>query len=107
MTLNLDLQAMVVPLRRGTTIDEQFRDFHEANPHVFNNLRTLALRLKQQGRTRIGMKMLFEVLRYQYLIHTEGDAFRLNNNYTSRYTRLLCEKEPSLGGLFETRSLRS
>jgi hypothetical protein len=98
---------MVVPLRRGTTIDEQFRDFHEANPHVFNNLRTLALRLKQQGRTRIGMKMLFEVLRYQYLVHTEGDSFRLNNNYTSRYTRLLCEKEPSLDGLFEKRSLRS
>ena len=35
------------------------------------------------------------------------DQFRLNNNWTGMYARLLMENEPTLAGLFETRELRS
>lgn len=103
----LDLRQMVIPSQRRSSLDERFRDFHAANPHVYENLRLMALRLKRQGRSRIGIKMLFEVMRYEYLIHTEGDSYRLNNSFTSRYARLLAENEPALRGIFETRSLRT
>jgi hypothetical protein len=38
---------------------------------------------------------------------TVGDDFKLNNNYHSRYARLIMEREPGLDGFFETRGLRS
>jgi hypothetical protein len=37
----------------------------------------------------------------------DGEEFKLNNNYTSRYARLLMEREAGLSGLFATRELRA
>ncbi len=89
------------------TIAERFAAFHELNPHVYAALRTLALRLHGTGRRRGSIKQLFEVLRYEYSLRTEGDEYKLNNNYHSRYARLLMENEQALQGWFETRELRS
>lgn len=37
---------------------------------------------------------------------TKGEPFKLNNDFRSRYTRLLMQQEPELQGFFETRTLR-
>jgi hypothetical protein len=87
---------------------ERFNWFHENNPHVYRNLRALALGMRRQrGKKRVGIKMLYEVLRYQYDIQTAGEEFKLNNNYTAYYARLLMAQEPELAGLFEVREIRS
>ena len=90
-----------------TPIEERFRLFHEANPQVYRELRRLALPLAHAGRKHLGIKMLWENLRYQYALTTDDGEYKLNNNYTSRYARLLMEREPDLAGLFETRDLRA
>jgi hypothetical protein len=88
------------------TIDEAFARFHEDNPHVYDELRMLALRARRRGATKIGIGMLFEVLRWRQTLRTDGDAYKLNNNYRSRYARMLMA-EPELAGCFETRGLRA
>ncbi|HEY5316508.1 MAG TPA: hypothetical protein VIJ20_00910 [Solirubrobacteraceae bacterium] len=47
--------------------------------------------------------MLFEVLRFETGLKTEGDPFKLNNDYRAPYARMMMEREPDLAGLFETR----
>lgn len=91
------------------TITQQFNIFRAANPWVEEELARLALELRKKGRRRIGMKMLFEVVRWQFMRRTEdpNSNFQLNNNYTSRYARLLEFKYPALRGLFETRRLKT
>jgi hypothetical protein len=89
------------------SIDTCFERFHEDNPDVYQRLVTLARKLKERGHARCGIKMLFEVLRWQHAMKTVGDDFKLNNNYHSRYARLIMEREPGLDGFFETRGLRS
>ena len=90
---------------RGATLEEQFAAFHSANPHVYQALRRLAVQMVRRGHRRIGIKMLFEVLRWQYAMQTIDDSdFKLNNSYTSFYARLLMEREPELAGYFETRT---
>lgn len=89
------------------TLAEQFRAFHEANPEVYEELRDLALGLRRRGRTRYGIASLFEVLRWQRALKTQGDVFKLNNNYRAFYARLLMEREPDLAGFFETREQTS
>lgn len=99
----LDLEPIVEVGRvQGETIDERFQRFHERNPHVYRLLREMALGLKAR-RQRMGMKGLFEVLRWQYMVRTAGDDFKLNNDYTAPYARLLMAEEPQLRGFFETR----
>lgn len=90
------------------SIEERFERFHADNPHVYENLKLLALQLKRrEGKRKVGMKMLFEVLRYEYRLQTRGDKFKLNNDYTSRYARLMMKQEPELANFFYTRELRS
>ena len=86
-------------------MEQQFEPSTQANPHVYSALRHLALDAARHGR-RLGIAMLFEVLRWQYAMTTTDEAseFKLNNNYRAFYARLLMEREPDLQDYFETRT---
>ena len=95
--------------RPAESIQEAFDRFHAANPWVYTELRSMTLELVRAGRDRIGMKMLFEVLRWRWLRATTdtSSTFHLNNSYTSRYARLIAENTPELEGVFETRRIKT
>lgn len=85
------------------SIAQAFTQFHSDNPHVYKALVKLARDLKRNGHETYGMKGLFEVLRWQHAIKTKGSIFKLNNNYTSMYARLIMRKELGLKGFFKIR----
>jgi hypothetical protein len=99
---------ILVPVGPGT-IAEAFDRFHSANPWVYDALVKLARDLRRRGRDRVGIGMLFEVLRWQWFMTTTDAAsdFKLNNNYRSRYARLIMDREPDLADMFSTRILTS
>jgi hypothetical protein len=92
----------------SSATEEAFRLFHAANPEVYDRLVSLARGLVRKGNRRVGIKMLFEVLRWHHMA-TAGDAdgFKLNNNYHSYYARLIMHREPDLAGVFELRRLNA
>lgn len=90
--------------RAPKSLAERFEHFHATNPHVFAELRALALRAKASGIERWSVDALFHVLRWERAIATRSDdGFRLNNNYTSHYARRLMDEVPELAGFFNTR----
>ena len=91
------------------SIEARFALFHEANPWVYAELVRLTRELVRRGRCRVGIKMLFEVLRWQYQMRTDDPTsdFKLNNSLTSRYARRIMEHEPDLAGIYETRQLKA
>ncbi|MDX3224581.1 MULTISPECIES: hypothetical protein [unclassified Streptomyces] len=89
------------------TIQAQFEAFHQLNPWVLRALESLTADYLKRGATRVGIGMLFEVLRWRYATATEGDEFRLNNNFRSRYARLLIERHPEWAPAFKVRALRA
>jgi hypothetical protein len=91
------------------TLDQQFTAFHRLNPWVYDTLVTLARDLVDHGQPRIGIGMLFEVMRWHWFMTTIDPVseFKLNNNYRSRYARLIMDQEPDLFDVFEVRALRS
>jgi hypothetical protein len=104
-TLEVPPPAHVGPSPEAT-IREAFLRFHKENPHVYRELVSRARRVRERGyRGKIGIGMLFEVLRWRHLLQTVGDDFKLNNNYRSYYARLIMRNEPDLVGIFELRKL--
>lgn len=99
----------VVPtVHAKATHAERFEAFHAANPWVYVALVRLARDEHERGAERCGMKYLFEVLRWHYRRATSGDPeFKLNNNLTSRYARLIAKQEADLADLFELRELKA
>lgn len=99
----------VTTAMRDRTIAQSFTDFHRSNPWVYRHLVSLTREMIGKGHKKIGIKMLYEVLRWQTLMgtHDEASDFKLCNNYHSRYARLIMDKNPDLDGVFELRELRA
>jgi hypothetical protein len=92
---------------RKPTIQERFDAWMAANPEVYDEIVRLARQAKDAGRTRCGMKELWEVARWHLRLRTRGDDYRWNNDYTAPMARLIQEREPDLAHLFETRKRRT
>lgn len=92
---------------QAATIQQQFADFHALNPWVLTALEQLTADYLARGAERVGIGMLFEVLRWRYARATHGQDFRLNNNFRSRYVRLLIDRRPEWAPAFEVRALRT
>ena len=96
--------SLPVTLLGSGPITKKFWEFHKANPGVYLELKKLALDLKKKGHRHYGIKGLFEVLRWHRAMETQGSEFKLNNNYTALYARLLMHYEHSLEGFFAIRN---
>ncbi len=101
-----DIVQQHVHTNPAPTIHDAFLAFDDANPHVYEALVQLALDLANRGHRRIGIGMLFEVLRWQTAMVTTDSGFKLNNNYRSHYARAIMDNVPDLAGIFELRELR-
>lgn len=97
----------IVPTPSGLTIEESFGLFHHGNPHIYRLLKQMAIDYKRKGHAHCGMKMLWEALRYSSAVKTRGEPYKLNNNYTALYARLLMKQERELVGFFEVRGRRA
>lgn len=98
-----NLPPIVLPTDgRGKTKIERFAEFHAANPHVYEALRDMALKAKRAGIQRGGVKAMCEALRWSS-IATRGEDWKINNDFTAFYARLLEKNNPDLRGFFEMR----
>lgn len=89
-----------------TEAEKKFKAFDEKNPRVYDELVRLTLQAHEKGRTKIGIKMLIEVVRWNRFIRTTDGDFKINNNYAPRYARKIMSTYPELGDIFNTRDLR-
>lgn len=92
---------------KESRIQREFEEFHRANPHVYELLCKYARQVKDAGRSRYSMDAIFHRIRWHVRIELrKADPFKLNDHYTSRYARLVMEREPDLKDFFETRELK-
>jgi hypothetical protein len=82
---------------------EAFLDWHEDNPHIYDGLVRLAREVKAAGFDRCSLRLLYERLRWESMFETEGEAYKMPNNWVPGYARLLMHLEPDeFGDMFET-----
>ena len=92
------------------SIQVQFQRFHAKHPEVYEGLVRLARQWRSRYRGPWSVDAAYHVLRFQTVMAGQPDPdedYKLNNNYTSRYARLIMDTCPDLEGVFETRKLRS
>lgn len=101
--LNLNFEPIIEI--KGDSIPERFKRFHAANRHVYDALVNLARQFRQRrADSKIGIGMLYEVLRWNYYMTTESeDDYKLSNDFRACYARLIMSQEPDLKGIFQTK----
>lgn len=90
------------------TIQEKFEKYNNDNPIVYDTLVALAREAKRAGKTKLGVKLLVERARWELMFNVKTlEEFKINNSFTSRYARLIMEKEKDLNGFFDLKMLKS
>lgn len=83
----------------------RFEQFHAENPIVYPTLVGLAREwVAEHGKSKLGIRMLWEVARWELIRATRNVDYKLNDHFTSYYARLIQRMEPDLEGVFELRS---
>lgn len=84
---------------------EFFQRFHRRNPHIYLLLvRLTRQELRENGRRQIPIRLIWEKLRSGFLKYVStDDGYKLNNNLTRFYARMIMRKERDLAGVFMTR----
>lgn len=94
------------PLPDHLTAAIRFEAFHSFNPHVYAVMADLSRQWLATGKTRLGVKALFEGARWELGLRTvtaDGE-YKLSNDFTAYYARLLMFLEADLAGLFDLRA---
>ncbi len=99
------------PLHDGgmSKLEHKFWQFHANNPKVYRHLVMFARqwRIKFGPQAKLGIKSLFERVRWEVCLSTTTDPnFKLNNNHTAFYARLIMERNEELTGIFNLRKQR-
>lgn len=92
---------------RHSLIRARFDNFHAKNPQVYSDLLKLTRQAVEAKRNRIGIKMLFEILRWNHLLSTTGEPYKLSNDFTAHYARMIMQNHPEFGEIFDLRNLRA
>lgn len=89
-------------------LNDRFNEYHKSNPYVFDLFIRFTMEAKRRGYKRFSAKAVFERIRWHMNVETEdADGFKINNNYTSRYVRLLEKFFPEHKDFYRKRELRS
>jgi hypothetical protein len=86
---------------------ERFRQFHADNGFVYARFfeKALAARAKFSKYSAV---TIIHSIRWERDLQTDGEVFKINNDYIALYSRLLMHFHPSyFGGFFETRAMVS
>ena len=90
----------------NTDLKQRFDKFQKENPKVYEELLTLTEKAYQQGRKKFGIQMLFEIIRWNRMIHTTDPEFKINNNYAAYYARKIMAEHPKYEGMFNVRKIK-
>jgi hypothetical protein len=82
-----------------------FLEFRRNNPHVERRLIELLEEYRAGGAKHVSIKHLWEIMRREAWLQTSGELWKLNNNFPSRYARVIRESRPDLAAMFSLRRL--
>lgn len=90
-----------------TRLEAAFADFHRDNPQVYTMFKRFAQQAVRSGRKHFGVAAVWERLRWETMIESVGDEFKLNNNHRAYYARMYMRDFPKADGFFRTRTVRN
>jgi hypothetical protein len=77
-----------------------FKEFHAANPHIYELFKKYATEAKASGRSRFSHWMIINRIRWYTNVETAGDDFKISNDFIAIYARLLVWQMPEFEGFF-------
>lgn len=92
------------------TIDESFGQYVKDNPAIYGYFVSFAIAWLKSGAKKISAKQIIGRIRWELQVETKGPHaidFKINDAFSSRFSRLFISDYPEYSNRFEFRELRS
>lgn len=80
-----------------------FEQFHRANPHVYEAFKRFAKEARQRRDHFAARDIIHRIRWWTEIESNDADGFKINNNWSPFYARLLIKDDPTFAGFFELR----
>ncbi len=88
------------------TIDERFAEFDREHPEVYAAFKRLALKLLRAGRKHYSSDAICHVIRFHHALAGPKRSPKIQNDFTSRYSRKLAAEDERFQSFFTFRPLK-
>jgi hypothetical protein len=86
--------------------EARFERFHAENPDAYDLFKKYTFEAIMAGREHFSVISIFERIRWYTDVETQGDPFKINQNFAAYYGRKFMQDFPAFEGFFRTRKLR-
>ena len=83
-----------------------FWAFHSRNLHLFEKFKANATLIRNAGHKQYGAWCIMQQIRWQHDLVSVGSAFKINNDFTALYARMLAATDPTFKDFFQFRGLK-
>tara|TARA_R110001592_G_scaffold337508_1_gene624218 strand:+ start:10745 stop:11095 length:351 start_codon:yes stop_codon:yes gene_type:complete len=91
----------------GKSIRAGFNEFNKKNPHVYKSFEEQVLKAIEKGRTKLSAKLIINWIRWNDILRTSDQNFKINDAYQSYYARHFIKLNPQHSEIFNLRKLRN
>lgn len=82
----------------------EFIEFDRSHPDVYRLFCDLTLQLIRSGRESYGAHSVLHRIRWHYATSSQGEAFKINNNFSAFYSRKFAKDYPDHAAFFDRRT---
>lgn len=86
------------------SIMARYQAWDAANPTFYDRFKEYTLELINAGVTNFGVRLVWERLRWDSLLSTTGDEYKMNDHFHTIYARRFMDDHPQFGQLFRLRN---
>lgn len=87
------------------TLQEKFNESHAKNPEIYELFKKYTFEVMGKGFKNFGAHTILHRIRWYSDVESNGEEFKINNNYSAYYSRLFMKDFPEHEGFFRTRTV--
>lgn len=88
------------------SVKRKWWEWHKENPHVYDMFERFTLDAIAKGHKRLSAWLIVNRIRWETMVETQGDDFKISNDFIAYYARLFMHNHPEHQGFFKTKQLR-
>jgi hypothetical protein len=90
----------------GDDLKQRWWDWHKKNPHVWKLFEKFTLMAISKGHRNLSAWLVVNRIRWETSIETQGDDFKISNDFIALYARYFMHKYPQYNGFFRTKQMK-
>jgi hypothetical protein len=74
-------------------------EWHKKNPHVYELFKRFSMQAINCGHRNLSAWLIVNRIRWETSVETQGDDFKINNDYIAYYARLFMHRLSGISGV--------